>query len=82
MASHSTLDSRPLSIWFEPRTKDGTIVCHRKNADGHTVRPIIYDIDSLHPDTSLMSEEEAQSWHAARELLGWTDRQPVKTRHF
>ena len=74
------IDQRPLKIWFEPKQKDGQIICHRRNADGEKVRPIIYTIDSSYPSTSTLEPEQWASWTAARELLGWREKQPTHHR--
>lgn len=73
------LDERPLKIWFEPKQKEGQIICHRRTADGEPVYPIIYDIDSSHPPYWQWPHGLQADWLAALYILGWKDRAPKPT---
>jgi hypothetical protein len=68
-------------IYFEPRQRDGLIICHRKWPNGEPAQPIKYDADSSHPVLANLSDEEKASWIAARDIMGWPDRSRKMT-HF
>lgn len=74
------LADHPLILHFEPRQRDGTIVCHRRYPNGESVRPIVYNIDSSQPTLEHLTDEERASWIAARDLMGWPDQSKRTTR--